>query len=240
MLLYPIPHTLYLYTRTGVTIFLLNTVSYPVFSQELVPTSKEAVLKATVINERGGANNGDTILFTSVKTGLEYSGVTDANGKFSLLMPNNDNYKIKYRDLNGDYQENSIEIPDIERLTFRWELTHELPRTYTLDNVFFSTGQSTLRPESFKELNDLVEVMNYKKTLQIEIAGHTDDVGNDDANQKLSEARAKAVRAYLIKKGIEATRVSAVGYGNTQPIAGNDTPEGRQKNRRTEVRIMKQ
>jgi len=73
--------------------------------------------------------------------------------------------------------------------------------------------------------------------MKIEIGGHTDDVGEDAANQKLSKDRANAVRNYLLKE-IEPERVTAVGYGESKPIAYNDTPEGRQKNRRTEVRIL--
>ena len=73
----------------------------------------------------------------------------------------------------------------------------------------------------------------------IEISGHTDNVGDVEVNQRLSESRAKAVRAYLLKKGISGERVRAVGHGESQPIASNDTDEGKQKNRRTEVRILR-
>jgi outer membrane protein OmpA-like peptidoglycan-associated protein len=106
--------------------------------------------------------------------------------------------------------------------------------------VFFDSGKSTLKPESAKELNELVEYMGLKKTMVVEIAGHTDNAGNKDANQKLSEERANAVRDYLIKKGIAADRVIAKGYGDTQPIADNTTEAGKQKNRRTEVRTIKE
>ncbi|HIB01952.1 MAG TPA: OmpA family protein [Phycisphaerales bacterium] len=82
--------------------------------------------------------------------------------------------------------------------------------------------------------------MKFKTEMKIEIGGHTDDVGEDSANQRLSESRANAVRNYLIKNGIEGDRVSARGYGETKPVAYNTTPEGRQKNRRTEVRILSQ
>ena len=85
---------------------------------------------------------------------------------------------------------------------------------------------------------DLVEVMKLKKTLVIEIAGHTDNVGSLESNQTLSANRAKSVRNYLIGKGISSSRVTAKGYGETEPVANNMTDEGRQKNRRTEVRII--
>jgi outer membrane protein OmpA-like peptidoglycan-associated protein len=107
-----------------------------------------------------------------------------------------------------------------------------------LNDVLFDNAKSTLRPESSKELNQLAEYLNLKKTLVIEIAGHTDNVGRPEANQKLSEDRANSVRQYLIKKGIAAERLIAKGYGDTVPVEDNSTAAGKQKNRRTEVRIV--
>ena len=80
--------------------------------------------------------------------------------------------------------------------------------------------------------------MNYNNNMVIEISGHTDNVGDETGNQRLSESRAKIVRAYLLKNGIDPERVKAVGHGESQPIAPNSTEEGKQKNRRTEVRIL--
>ncbi len=84
----------------------------------------------------------------------------------------------------------------------------------------------------------MAEYMNLKKTLVIEIAGHTDNVGTAESNQKLSEDRATAVKKYLEKKGIAPERVTAKGYGDTKPIGDNSTAAGKQKNRRTEVHII--
>ena len=110
---------------------------------------------------------------------------------------------------------------------------------YILENVYFNTGSAVLKPESFTSLNNLVEVMKLKPTMVIEISGHTDDVGDDALNLELSQKRAESVRNYLIKNGIASNRVTAKGYGETQPIADNSTPEGKAKNRRTEVKILK-
>jgi outer membrane protein OmpA-like peptidoglycan-associated protein len=74
--------------------------------------------------------------------------------------------------------------------------------------------------------------------MKIEIAGHTDSDGEDETNIKLSQGRANAVMNYLINKGIASSRLTAKGYGETQPVAGNDTESGKQQNRRTEVRII--
>ncbi len=103
-----------------------------------------------------------------------------------------------------------------------------------LRNVFFETGSAALRPESAAELDRLVALLTESPSLSIQVNGHTDNVGNDAANQALSEARAKSVHEYLLGKNIAPARLRYRGYGETQPVDTNDTPEGREKNRRTE------
>jgi outer membrane protein OmpA-like peptidoglycan-associated protein len=102
-----------------------------------------------------------------------------------------------------------------------------------LKNVFFEIGSAALRPESTTELMRLKQLLEKNNSLNIEIQGHTDNVGNDRDNQKLSENRAKAVYNFLISQGIVASRLSYRGFGESQPIAPNDTPQGRLQNRRT-------
>jgi outer membrane protein OmpA-like peptidoglycan-associated protein len=108
-----------------------------------------------------------------------------------------------------------------------------------LRNVFFNTGSHELLPESIVELEKLIEFLKQNPTLVIEIEGHTDNVGSQQMNQKLSEERAEEVYNYLISKGIMDYRMKYKGYGFAKPIATNDTPEGRSLNRRTEFVIIK-
>ena len=107
-----------------------------------------------------------------------------------------------------------------------------------LKNILFATASFELRPESKVELAKLKALLDKNPSLHIEISGHTDNVGSAQQNQKLSENRAKAVYEYLIAEGIGKDRLSFVGYGQTQPIADNDTEEGRQENRRTEMKVL--
>ncbi len=111
-------------------------------------------------------------------------------------------------------------------------------KTVVLKNIFFESGSAELLPASDPELKKLLWNLRKNETLRIEIGGHTDDVGNDADNQKLSEARAKAVYDYLTYHGITSERISYVGYGETQPIADNSTEAGKQENRRTEFKVL--
>ncbi|MDQ3100447.1 MAG: OmpA family protein [Bacteroidota bacterium] len=110
--------------------------------------------------------------------------------------------------------------------------------TIALRNIFFNTASYDLLPASNTELEKLVRLLKGNPTLRIELGGHTDDVGSDDANLKLSDQRANTVRTYLVATGIEAERITAKGYGETKPIESNDSEEGRAQNRRTEVTVL--
>jgi outer membrane protein OmpA-like peptidoglycan-associated protein len=110
--------------------------------------------------------------------------------------------------------------------------------TIVLNNVFFETNKWELKPESMIELDRLVALLKGNPEKKIEIGGHTDNVGSDEANLTLSNNRAQSVVDYLIKKGIATTRLTAKGYGETMPIATNDNDAGRAKNRRTEFKVI--
>lgn len=102
--------------------------------------------------------------------------------------------------------------------------------------ILFATGSARIRPESTPTLKEIGEMMQQHADLRITIEGHTDSVGDDDANQTLSEQRAEAVRQYLVETfGIDVARMQWAGYGESNPVASNDTPEGRQQNRRVEL-----
>ncbi|NWJ50507.1 MAG: OmpA family protein [Bacteroidetes bacterium] len=107
-----------------------------------------------------------------------------------------------------------------------------------LNNIFFETGSYVLLDRSVSELNRLVELLKNNPTLKIMISGHTDNQGDDKMNITLSENRARAVVAFLIKAGITPSRLSSAGYGKTLPVDTNDTDEGRAKNRRTEFKVI--
>jgi outer membrane protein OmpA-like peptidoglycan-associated protein len=110
-------------------------------------------------------------------------------------------------------------------------------KTVVLNNVFFASGSAELLPESGTELKRLAELLTANPAVNIQINGHTDNVGDDAANLKLSENRARAVYDFLVAQGVDAARLRSKGFGESKPLAGNDTAEGRAKNRRTEFEL---
>lgn len=105
--------------------------------------------------------------------------------------------------------------------------------------ILFDTGKSTIRPESYGVLQNIADVMKEYSTASFIIEGHTDSVGRDSTNQTLSDNRAAAVRTYLTGIGMDGSRLSSIGYGETRPIASNSNKAGRQQNRRVEISLRK-
>jgi OOP family OmpA-OmpF porin len=218
---------------------LFGTASFSQTPDELQPTDSQALVEVIVVNANLKSQEGEKISFVSVKTGKAYEGTTNEDGKFKVLVPKDDKYKIRYKNFTDDKEYTTMNVPaKPDLIDIEYTIKVNRPKVFTLENVFFDTGKTTLRPESNKGLNELAEFMKRKKKMQIEIAGHSDNVGDQAANEKLSQGRSESVRAFLIKKGIAPERVTAKGYGDSQPVADNATPEGRQKNRRTEVRVV--
>jgi outer membrane protein OmpA-like peptidoglycan-associated protein len=221
--------------------FLLILASFVCYAQ---PAPKDAPVDVTVVDAKSGApSNNEIIIFRSRVNNREYQGLTDANGKFSLRLPAGSKYDILILGFNDSTSYNVLDIPTLKENQFiskpmKVDIQFEAPKSFVLDNCTFETGKAELKPESYAVLDELVEYLKRKDDERIEVGGHTDNVGKAEANMTLSTNRAIAVRNYIVSKGIAAERVNAKGYGMTQPIEENDTPEGRAMNRRTEVKIL--
>jgi outer membrane protein OmpA-like peptidoglycan-associated protein len=165
-----------------------------------------------------------------------------ATGKFLLSLPAGLNYGIAVKKPGYLFHSENFDLPDDSEFSMvikEVELKNiAVGSKIALRNIFFATGKSDIASGSEGELSRLIQLLNDVPTLKIEISGHTDNVGSQSLNQKLSEDRAKAVVDYLVKRGIHKDRLKAAGYGPSRPVATNDTEEGRQQNRRTEFEIV--
>lgn len=185
-------------------------------------------------------------------TNVQVKGLTTKNSDNIITNPNNGRYsKVllkgeKYEiiaEKEGYYP--ISELVDLTSLDEFLEVEKNLKlvkikvgQVIRLNNIFFEFAKSNLMDESFEELDRLLKLMNDNPEMNIQISGHTDGVGSDDSNQKLSQDRSQSVVDYLTSKGINKSRIIAVGYGKSKPIASNDTEEGRALNRRVEFVIL--
>ncbi len=167
---------------------------------------------------------------------------SDINGYYHVYLPEEGKYFFHA------VQEGFINLNDsltIENYNSRENLMKnlymipiEVGVTVRLNKIFFDFDKTILRPESFPELNRVVAFLNENPSTKIEIGGHTDSMGTNKYNDTLSQGRADAVREYLVQEGILDNRVVAVGYGENNPEATNQTDEGRQTNRRVEFKVL--
>jgi outer membrane protein OmpA-like peptidoglycan-associated protein len=115
----------------------------------------------------------------------------------------------------------------------------EVGLTVRLKNIYFDSDKTTLKSQSFVELNKVIEFLKQNETVEIEISGHTDSQGSDTYNENLSQGRSQSVVDYLASQGIDSARLTARGYGEAIPIDSNDTEAGRANNRRVEFTVLK-
>ncbi len=176
-------------------------------------------------------------------TGAGEANSDQTTGKYQVVLPIGETYSFR------------AEAPGYIAVSDRIDLTKAKPgevfvrdlllipikpgAKIRLNNIFFEFAKATLLPESKVELDRLVGILNQYPKMEIEIAGHTDNVGDDASNLKLSQDRAGAVMKYLLDHGVAASRLRARGYGESVPVAPNDTDEHRQLNRRVEFVILK-
>lgn len=140
----------------------------------------------------------------------------------------------------NDEEDKCPKVPGVVEQQGCPAITEEVTKTinYAAKNVYFNTGSTKLLSKSYAPLNEVVKIMNDNTSLKMKIDGHTDNVGSDELNMKLSDGRAAAVKAYLVSKGISADRLESEGFGETSPVADNNTATGRSKNRRVELKVF--
>ena len=180
-------------------------------------------------------NMHDGSIYNRIKTkgpNAEYELILPMGSRFGFFA-DADNYLAENQQIST---ENRVLNEVLERDLYVVPL--EIGQSIRLNNIFFDFAKATLRDESFHELDRILPYFQKFPNLKIELSGHTDAIGSVPANQKLSEDRANSVREYLIKQGVGIDKIEAVGFGETMPVATNDTDEGRQLNRRVEFMVL--
>ncbi len=209
--------------------------------------SASVVLLSGKVNDASGkVPVGASVSYEDLKTGKIIGQATPdpGTGLYKLVLPYGTNYGITAKA--EGFLPSSLHL-DLSQMRGRYlELDgRDLAMapiakgsTVTVNNLFFELNKATLTPESEPELKRMVQVMLENVTLRIEILGHTDNTGTDVINDALSQARADAVKIYLLNAGIPAGRIQSKGYGSKKPKVSNDTEEGRAQNRRVEFSIL--
>lgn len=208
----------------------------------LTPVAKQLLLVGTVYDLK--TNNPLTVsLDVSLKSDRKTKYQLKAeSGKYEQAVPKLGWYMLVasaagYLNATDSVELVSDEITPVIKDLFLQPI--EIGLTVRLKNIYFDFDKTTLKSESFVELNKVVDFLKRNPNVEIEIHGHTDNKGSDDYNLELSQGRSQAVMDYIVSQGIEAYRLAAIGYGETKPIDTNDTDEGRANNRRVEVTVVK-
>ena len=211
---------------------------------ESVRPEPVSYLKGTVYDKLSGkilAANFELVNLTLSKTIV--NSKTDEKGDFLICLPLGYNYSLNVEKEGYLFYSENFKLdttrstldPYIKRIPLN---PIAIGSKLTLYNVFYETDSWDLKQESLGELTKLYNLLNENKNVFVEIGGYTDSTGSFDYNKILSENRAKSVVEFLLEKGITSERMKYMGYGDNLPVGDNRTPEGRQLNRRTEVKIM--
>jgi outer membrane protein OmpA-like peptidoglycan-associated protein len=202
------------------------------------------ILSGRTLDSKTGNPISASIVFEDLDTNQKKGVLTSdpVTGTYQIALPKGINYGV-YASAKGYYSiTQQIEIKNLVNYSEKNQdlllAPLEIGETLALNNLFFDKGKDALLPTSYPELERLVKLLNDNPAMQIELHGHTDNVGGVKENQLLSENRSRKVADYLIQYGIITTRVKSKGFGASKPIAPNDKEENRRKNRRVEFVIM--
>lgn len=211
------------------------------------------LVDGNVYNKKTNQPLGASLVYETLPDGAEAgNGVSNPkDGSFKIVLPYDKNYLIRASADKFFAISENLNLDSLVKAGYKkihkdlYLVPIEIGQVVRLNNVFFDFDKWDLRPESFVELDRVVKLLKENPGIEIEMSAHTDSRGTDDYNFKLSDNRARSCMEYIISKGINASRITSHGYGETMPVApnsnadGSDNPEGRQLNRRVEFKILK-
>ncbi len=205
------------------------------------------IVKGNVYNKKTNEPLSASLLYEILPDG-EIAGnaiSNPADGSFKIVLPYDKNYLIRATADKFFAQSENLNLDSLVQAGYQeiqkdlYLVPIEIGQVVRLNNVFFDFDKWDLRAESSLELDRVVKLLKENPSIVIEMSAHTDSRGADEYNFKLSDNRARSVMEYILLKGIEPSRISSRGYGESKPVATNDTDDGRQLNRRVEFTIVK-
>ncbi len=225
-----------------------NMGGYDIYQFPLYPEArpeKVALMKGNIKDDAGNAITGATISITDAKTHKKAAVISDTvNASFAAVVTESQNQQYVVTVNKQGYAFNSSIITSKDTFTgkplnmdFNMK-TLASGGNYVLNDIYYKTSSAQLETVSLAVVKEFAKYMKLNPTIKVKIAGYTDNVGSEQANQSLSSDRAFTVMQALVKEGIKGERLSFQGYGAANPVTSNDTEEGRQKNRRTEFIII--
>lgn len=178
------------------------------------------------------------IHYSSIPTGSIYGKFIDSTFSFPIFGAAK--YQITAEAMG--YTSRTV-ILDPKKIGDRQKVIHNIVLTpageaIRLSNLNFSQGKAQISPDSYPELDEVVDMMKENTKITIQLEGHTDNLGDPKANMRLSEDRVEAVRKYIVGKGIQKNRIKTKAFGGSQPLTTETTPQARNLNRRVEMRIL--
>jgi outer membrane protein OmpA-like peptidoglycan-associated protein len=208
----------------------------------LTPIAKKLILTGGVFNKKTNEPLAAKVDFTLRPERRSTYSISTDGGKYNLEVGKLGRYVITgsaegYLPATDSVDFNSEDLSPTGKDLFLSPI--EVGLTVRLKNIYFDFNKTTLKSESFAELNKVVDFLQSNPTLEIEIGGHTDSKGTDEYNNTLSQGRSQSVVDYLVQQGIAESRLTARGYGESTPIDTNDTAEGQANNRRVEFTVLK-
>ncbi|MBX2932670.1 MAG: OmpA family protein [Ferruginibacter sp.] len=220
---------------------------------EKVMPNPVVLVTGNVYNEKTKEPLSASLVYETLPDGTQVgTGVSSpVDGSFKIVLPYDKNYSIRAAADKFFAISENLNLDSLIKAGYKvihkdlYLAPIEIGQIFRLNNVFFDFDKYSLRPESFVELDRVVNFLNEYPNIEIEMSAHTDSKGADEYNMVLSDNRARSVMEYILSKGIAASRIVSHGYGETKPVApnanpdGSDNPDGRQLNRRVEFKILK-
>ena len=214
-----------------------------IFAQKILqPTDYDAVVIFKVTDDKGAPEQGAIVKLEDSADKKLRTDSADLDGNTAILLKKGSSHKLTVEKSGAKFDFGLFEIPRQDgKFTMEENLQIKIitkyNRIYEL-KIHFGPNKSELYETAKIEIDKLYEEMVKNPTMKIEVAGHTDNVGDDAVNFNISQKRANSIKAYLVEKGIPEKRIAAKGYGESAPISENFTEEGRTRNRRIEIRMM--